>query len=161
MARKKKTNLLHLLCYSVILIQILLYGALTVPNLFGYKPYALNSDSMKPLINKGDLIYVRNSDPALLKTDDIICFYPDEYALTLQTQKVLNNDPAKQQIETILNDETGKIPYSCYIGTVCFHLPVLGYFGKFLSTMIGRICYLAVLGAMILLIEMCYLDKRS
>ena len=161
MARKKKINPLHIYCYFVILIQILLYCALTVPSLFRYKPYALNSGGMTPVINKGDLIYVRNSDPALLETEDIICFYPEEFALTLQTQKVITNDPDRQQIETIISDERGKIPYSCYIGKVAFHLPLLGYVGRFLSTIAGRICYLAVLGAMILLIEMFYLSKRS
>ena len=161
MARKKKIDPLHLFCYIVILIQILLYCALTVPSLFGYKPYALNSSGMKPVINKGDLIYVRNIDPVLLETDDIICFYPDEYALTLQTNKVLNNEPEKQQIETVIDDETDKIPYSCYMGKVCFHVPLLGYVGRFLSTIVGRIVYLAILGTMILLMEMCYLDRRS
>ena len=161
MARKKKIDPLHLFCYIVILIQILLYCALTVPSLFGYKPYALNSSSMSPVINKGDLIYIRNSDPGLLEAEDIICFYPDEYALTLQTQKVITNDPDRQLIETIIDDETGKIPYSCYMGKVAFHLPLLGYLGRFLSTIAGRIVYLAILGTMILLIKMFYLSKRA
>jgi hypothetical protein len=45
-----------------------------------------------------------------------------------------------------------RIPYSSYSGKVYYHLPLLGYLGQFLSTAIGRVIYMLLMDAMILLI---------
>ncbi len=152
--RKKKIKALHVFAYLVIALQIVFFLALTVPGLFGYRSYAINSDTMKPVIRRGDVVYVRNSDPGLLLEDDIICFYPDEGSLKPVTQRVIRNDLTDRNLTVKGDNEemTVMIPYSYYSGKVYYHLPFLGLLGRFLSTVYGKIIYMLLMDAMILLI---------
>ena len=151
--RKKKIKPLHVFAYLITAIQVVFFLALTVPNLFGYRPYAIDSDTMKPVIGTGDVVYVRNSDPGLLETGDIICFYPDD-SLMPMTQRVVKNDLMNRSLEIKgdSNEIVTRIPYSYYSGKVYYHLPLLGYLGKFLSTTFGKIIYMILFDAMILLL---------
>lgn len=45
-----------------------------VPTILGYKPFIVSSGSMEGEMNVGDLVFVRYTDPANLKVDDIIAF---------------------------------------------------------------------------------------
>jgi signal peptidase I len=47
-----------------------------VPSFFGIKPFAIQSDSMVPFFNKGDLIIDKSvKDPSTLKVGDVITFW--------------------------------------------------------------------------------------
>jgi signal peptidase len=55
-----------------------------VANLFGFTPMTVQSESMAPTFNAGDLIIIRSCDPSTLNEGDIICFHTiimNEYAL--------------------------------------------------------------------------------
>ena len=57
-----------------------------IPRLFGYTPMAVQSDSMKPTFNKGDMIIVKKVDDFMkLKEDDVITFYT-----FVDNQKIIN-----------------------------------------------------------------------
>ena len=150
---KKKIKALHVFAYLVMALQIVFFLALTVPNLFGYRSYAVTSDTMNPVIHRGDVIYVRNSDPSLLEENEIICFYPDDSLLPMSC-RVTKNDRMNRSLEIRGdNEETPvRVSYSCYSGKVYCHLPLLGYLGRFLSTVIGKVIYILLADAMILLI---------
>ena len=57
-----------------------------VPSLFGYRPFAVQSDSMAPTFYEGDLVIDRAvTDPSTLQKGDIITFWT-----IINGQKVLN-----------------------------------------------------------------------
>ncbi len=102
--RKKKIKALHVFAYLVMALQIVFFLALTVPNLFGYRSYAVTSDTMNPVIHRGDVIYVRNSNPSLLEENEIICFYPDDSLLPM-TCRIKKNDRRNRSPESNADNE--------------------------------------------------------
>lgn len=119
-----------------------------VPDLFGYTPFSVQTDSMKPTMSKGDYIFVKECDAEALKVDDIVTYftiidgkrvinthrivnvYNNNGMIEYQTQgdnKETNPDPD----ETLLapGDVIGK-----YTGT---SIPVLGSVIDYLSTQTG------------------------
>jgi signal peptidase len=56
----------------------------SVSNLAGYTPMIVETDSMSPTFNSGDLIFIKTCDPSKLEEGDIITFHTiinNEYAL--------------------------------------------------------------------------------
>ncbi len=81
---------------SVVLWAVILLAALftfttlatrdvnNVSNLFGYTPLSVQTESMSPTFDAGDLIIIKKVDPATLKEGDIITFHTiilNQYAL--------------------------------------------------------------------------------
>lgn len=70
-----------------------------VPGIFGYSPMAVKSDSMNPVMKKGDLIFVNKKVDAFVK-DDIITFYTTiEGAEVLNTHRIVEVIPAVGTIQ--------------------------------------------------------------
>lgn len=46
-----------------------------VPDVFGYTPFSVQTDSMKPTFVKGDYIFVEECDPETLEVGDIITYF--------------------------------------------------------------------------------------
>lgn len=53
-----------------------------VPNVFGYKPFIVLSNSMEKEIHKGDLVLTKMVDPKGLKKNDVIAFRDAENTVT-------------------------------------------------------------------------------
>lgn len=53
-----------------------------VPNVFGYKPFIVLSNSMEAEIHKGDLVLTKMIDPKKLKKKDVIAFRDAENTVT-------------------------------------------------------------------------------
>lgn len=53
-----------------------------VPNVFGYKPFIVLSNSMEAEIHKGDLVLTKMIDPKKLKKNDVIAFRDAENTVT-------------------------------------------------------------------------------
>ena len=83
----------------------------TVADLFGYTPMAVQSDSMAPTFEKGDLILIKKCDTSTLKEGDIICFHTiinNEYALnTHRIQSIVEQGGARSY--TTLGDNNNGI----------------------------------------------------
>ena len=88
--KKAGTAVVSVILWAVILVAAL-YAFTTmatrdnqnVANLLGYTPMAVQSDSMAPTFDKGDLILIKKCDTSTLKEGDIICFHTiinNEYA---------------------------------------------------------------------------------
>jgi signal peptidase len=119
-----------------------------VPDLFGYTPFSVQTNSMKPTIVKGDYIFVEKCDTETLKVGDIVTYftiidgkrvvnthrivnvYSNGDMIEYQTQgdnKETNPDPDEMLLSP--GDVIGK-----FTGT---RIPVLGSVIDFLSTQLG------------------------
>ena len=107
----------------------------SVSNLAGFTPMTVQSDSMSPTFNQGDLIVIKQCDTADLQVGDIVTFHTivdNQYALNTHrivavdelngmhsfTTKGDNNDIADQHVISdgdIVGQYVFKIPY---LGTV-------------------------------------------
>ena len=92
---------------SVILWAVILLAALftfttlatrdvnNVSNLFGYTPLSVQTESMAPTFNAGDLIIIKKVDPSTLKEGDIITFHTiimNQYALNTHRIQEINDE---------------------------------------------------------------------
>ncbi len=46
-----------------------------VPDLFGYSPFSVRTDSMAPTLSKGDYILVEECEPETLKVGDVVTYF--------------------------------------------------------------------------------------
>lgn len=116
-------------------------------SLFGYKMYIVNSDSMAATdFNAGDLIFVKEVDPATLKEGDIVTFMSqdtDSFGETI-THKIrkLTTDAEGNPgfitygTTTDTDDET-IVTYPYVLGRYQSHIAGLGNFFNFLKTTPG------------------------
>lgn len=116
-------------------------------NLFGYKAYIVNSDSMAATdFNAGDLIFVKETDPSTLEAGDIITFISQDSASfgEVVTHKIRektvdangNMGFVTYGTTTGVNDET--IVTAMYIlGKYEAKVPYMGTFFSFLKTPTG------------------------
>ncbi len=118
-------------------------------SLFGFKMYKILSDSMKATdFAAGDLIFVKEVDPATLKEGDIISYTStntDNFGEVI-THKIRrlttdgNGNPGFVTYGTTTNEDDPKVvTYPYVLGKYCGKLPKLGYFFEFLQTTPGYI----------------------
>lgn len=119
----------------------------TVPGIFGYSPMAVKTESMKPVINKGDLIFV-NKKITEFEEGDIITFYTMiDGVEALNTHEIITvvpgngttieesyvtkgaNNPGTDTSEVMKSKVVGK-----YTGT---RIPLVGHVVNFASTSVG------------------------
>lgn len=118
-------------------------------SIFGYKFFIVRSDSMSATdFDAGDLVFVKNIDPAALKAGDIIAFTSqnsNNFGETV-THKIrerttdANGDPAfvTYGTTTDTNDET-LVTYPFVLGKYTGNIPKIGAFFTFLKTTPGYI----------------------
>lgn len=118
-------------------------------DLFGYRAYIVNSDSMAATdFNAGDLIFVKETDPATLKPGDIITFVSQDSASfgEVITHKIREKTTdANGNVGFItygtttgVNDET-VVTYLYILGKYEAKIPYMGTFFNFLKTPQGYI----------------------
>ena len=66
-----------------------------VPDLFGYTPFSVQTDSMKPTLNKGDYIFVEECDPESLEVGDVVTYFT-----LIQDNRAVNT----HRIVDVIND---------------------------------------------------------
>lgn len=132
-------------------------------DLFGYKLYIVNSDSMsKTDFNAGDLILVKEVDPATLKEGDVITFMSqdtDHFGETV-THKIrkfatdAEGNPGfiTYGTTTDTDDET-IVTYPYVLGRYEHRIPALGTFFNFLKTTPGYFVCIFVPFMLIILYE--------
>ncbi len=118
-------------------------------NLFGYRAYIVNSDSMsKTDFDAGDLIFVKQVDPSTLVEGDIITYISqdsDSYGENI-THKIrrkavdANGEPGFITYGTTTDkDDAIVVTYTYIMGKYEFHIAGLGTFFNFLKTPQGYI----------------------
>ena len=147
-----KTTLVWLLVIIAVSMMIFTVVSVTKFNrndrdLFGYKMYIVNSDSMaKTDFDAGDLILVKEVDPSTLKEGDIITFMSQDTnsfgetvthkIRTLTTDAEGNPGFVTYGTTTDTDDET-IVTYPYVLGKYETHIPKLGTFFNFLKTTPG------------------------
>ena len=118
-------------------------------SIFGYKFFIVRSDSMsKTDFDAGDIVFVKNVDPATLQVGDIIAFTSQNTSnfgetVTHKIREITtdtNGDPAfvTYGTTTDTNDET-PVTYPYVLGKYTGKIPNIGSFFQFLKTTPGYI----------------------
>jgi len=139
---------------SIIVAAIVVFAVFLMGSrLLGFRVFTVISGSMEPEYSVGDLIYVKEVDPATIKVNDVITFLLDEN-LTVATHRVVEIDAEKQHFYTKgdANKETDSKPvhFNNVIGVPKFSIPKLGYVSDFIQNPPGM--YITIGGIVVLVI---------
>ena len=118
-------------------------------SLFGLKMYKVLSDSMKATdFAAGDLVFVKEVDPATLKEGDIVSYISQNtenfgetvtHKIRRLTTDADGNAGFVTYGTTTDTDDEKIVTYPFVVGKYQFHIPKLGYFFDFLRTTPGYI----------------------
>ncbi len=132
-------------------------------NLFGYKMYIVNSDSMAATdFNAGSLILVKETDPSTLKEGDIITFMSQDTesfgeSITHKIRKLTTDAEGNPGFvtygTTTDTDDATIVTYPYVLGKYTGHIPHLGTFFNFLKTTPGYFVCIFVPFMLIILYE--------
>ncbi|WEL20377.1 signal peptidase I [Halorhabdus sp. BNX81] len=141
---------------AVVVAFLLVFGAVfvtTVPQLAGADhSYVVLSDSMSPSIDAGSVVFVSEVPTDSIEEGNVITYVASENAdgTTRITHRVVDVETAdgNRQFRTKgdANDEPDGqlVAASAVIGTVQFHIPLLGYVLNFASSTTGVIALVIV-----------------
>lgn len=134
----------------VVLMALFLMGS----RLAGYRVFNIISGSMEPIYSVGDLIYVKEVDPATVKVGDVITFVLNE-DLVVATHRVVEINEEKQHFRTKgdANDiqDGAPVHFKNLIGKPAFAIPYLGYVSSFIQNPPGMYVTIAAVAVVILL----------
>ena len=163
-----KTTLVWLVVLLAVSMMIFTVISVTTFNrndrdLFGYKMYIVNSDSMAATdFNAGSLILVKETDPSTLQEGDIITFMSQDSAsfgetvthkIRMRTKDAEGNPGfVTYGTTTDTNDET-IVTYPYILGKYEGHIPGLGTFFNFLKTTPGYFICIFIPFMLIILYE--------
>lgn len=142
---------------SVILWAIILLAALyafttmatkddqNIASILGYTPLVVETDSMKPTFESGDLIFIKKCDTSKLKEGDIITFHTiidNQYALNTHRIQKIDEANGVRSYTTIGDNNNGVadqhvISDGDIVGKYIGHVSGLGKVMNFLSSSMG------------------------
>jgi len=145
-----------------VIMFVLLFSVLTltgkdnngVPKIFGVSPLSVLSNSMEGTFNKGDVIFIVDTDPYELEVGDIITYWMKEYNTSGELIEVPNThkivgieydtygDPLYitqgTNLETNPTPDIGSVTPNKVIGIYNgSRIPLLGFFITFISSFVG------------------------
>lgn len=172
----KKTNKLFIVVVcvlsTIILINIsfIIKGKLMpekVPELLGYKPMIIISESMSPKFSKGDLVIVKETNLEELQQGEIISYRTEDNAIVTHRIEKIINENGNIYIQTKGDKNQSKDPIvitkANYEGKYLFHIPQIGNFYLYISTTSGMIAFSIItflFGVIIILISEKYAKKK-
>lgn len=134
---------------STILVVVIVFCAVFLmgSRLIGYQCYTVISPSMEPNYSVGDLIYVKQVDPATIKAGDVITFIINE-DLAIGTHRVVRVDAENQRFYTKGDanqvEDQAPVHYNNVIGVPKFAIPKLGYVSDFVQHPPGMYITIAI-----------------
>ena len=135
-----------------LVIIILLCLPVTIPGFIGFNIYNVETGSMEPTMPVGSICYVKSVAAHNIKQGDIIAFRSEGMTIT---HRVLENDQSAMELKTKgdANQTEDPVPirYEEVIGRVELHLPFLGSFFVFFTSIKGKIYVFGVLAACVAL----------
>ena len=138
--------LIPVLVINVTLIIKSYTNADKVPMFGGYCPLIVESGSMKPEINSGDLIICKQIDSSQVKIDDVIAFFdPASNKSSVVTHRVVEivneNGSLSFQTKGDANNvaDTNLVPADNLVGIYQFRIPGAGSIAMFMQTPAGLI----------------------
>lgn len=134
--RKEKTKILKrimeiiaiILIYNIILIIVSSINGKDF-SILGYKAYIVDTNSMEPTINVGDIVIVKKVKEDKLKQGDVITFTEEGEVITHRITKVETEENGTQYVTKGDNnntEDTFKIRYNDIIGEEILTIPRLG-----------------------------------
>ncbi|MDR7073340.1 signal peptidase I [Fictibacillus barbaricus] len=108
-----------------------------IPSLFGYKPFTVLTNSMKPSFSAGDMVLVKDKPASKIKPNDVITFKENNNKLiTHRVVKVTDKGFVTKGDYNNVKDD-GFVSPENVVGELVFTLPKLGYVSKFVSSPLG------------------------
>lgn len=112
-----------------------------IPSILGYKPMSVLSGSMRPLLQPGDMIVVKDVDYENVNTGDVITFKVNETTLvTHRVVDILEENGTKTfrtKGDANNTEDSGLITPEHFVGVLAFSIPKGGYVGNFIRSPIG------------------------
>ena len=121
--------LLIIFLYNIFLITKTTLDNKETKGIFGYKAYIITTDSMKPTIQAGDIIIVKNIEEEKLKLEDIITFKRDENIVTHRLVDIQETEQGKKYITKGDNNNVNdykEVQYSEIEGVKVLVIPRVG-----------------------------------
>lgn len=123
-----------------------------VPDVGGYSPMVVLSDSMFPYIEAGDLIICKQADPESVKVGDVISFFdPASNTNSVVTHRVVEIQTAEDGTLTWITrgdannaDDQNPVPASNLVGIYKHKIPGLGKLVMYMTTTQGLITCVVV-----------------
>ena len=136
--------------FLVVLAAIFLMGSRVI----GYRVFNIVSGSMEPTYSVGDLIYVKEVDPAAIVPGDVITFVLNE-DLVVATHRVVRVDAEKQRFYTKGDanetEDGAPVHFKNVIGIPQFTVPGLGYVSDFIQHPPGSYITIAAVAVLLIL----------
>ncbi len=136
--KKKILNFCFVLVTALLLF---LCAAVWAPRLFGFSSYYVLTDSMKPSIPRGSMVYARPIAFRDIKEGDVLVFENSFHKKNF-VHRVVRVSDNREWIFTKgdNNDVADPLPteYSYCKGIVRFHLPLVGFPAQFLHSTVGK-----------------------
>lgn len=163
----QKVRIVLIVIFIIILYNVILVGITSIDNekslsLFGYQAYIITSDSMKPEINSGDVVVIKQCNEEELSTDDIITF---EKNGKINTHRIINIINENGKVEYITKGDNNsiedqeRIEFSNVRGKMTIKIPYLGNVIMFLQNQM--IILIMVLILLLLLLYKVIIDERK
>jgi signal peptidase len=108
-----------------------------IPSLFGYKPFTVLSNSMKPAFSAGDIVLVKDISTSNIKKNDVITFKESNRKLiTHRVAEVTDQGFVTKGDNNNVKDD-GFVKPENVVGELVLTLPKAGYVSKFVSSPLG------------------------
>ncbi len=136
---------------TFVIIQRLIYKDKT-PSFFGYKNFIVLTGSMEPTLNKGDIVFVKETND--IKVNDIISFRINNSVVTHRVKEIYKEDGKDFYItkgDANTGTDTELINIEIVEGKYSFKIPFLGRIILFFQKPIGIIVLFTVLVIFLLL----------
>lgn len=108
--RKKIVEIIVKIIITLIIIPIFIITIIVIvksnkypdkiPDIFGYKPMIVVTDSMETTISPGDLVFVKIVNPDSLKINDIIAFRNEKNTVTTHRIIEITNEKGQRVLKT-------------------------------------------------------------
>lgn len=137
-----------------------------IPSYFGYKPLTVLTNSMKPEINAGDMIFIRDKKASAVKKGDIITFrLSDENLITHRVVSITDEGYLTKGDNNNVKDDWVVTPDNM-LGEVTAILPKAGYISNFLVSKAGFAIFILLPLLIFFLIEVYqrvyrYIEKQE
>lgn len=148
----------HVLGFFALAIVVVLFVVASVPQLAGADDsYVVLSDSMSPTIKAGAVVFVSDVPTDQIGTDDVITYESDSGApVTHRVVDVVTEDGERRFVtkgDANEDPDSQPVPSTAVVGSVGFHIPLIGYVIDFAGTDLGLIALVVVPAALLLLLE--------
>lgn len=150
----------HVVGLLVLILLVGLFIVASIPALAGAdESYVVLSDSMSPSIEAGAVVFVNEVPTDTIGSGDVITYETGENARTTthRVVEVIENDGTTQFItkgDANEDPDPSPVPASAVVGTVAFHVPLMGYVVSFANTQLGLLTLVVVPALLLIVLEL-------